>query len=146
MTDIESCHACGALPCDWVSEPRAAAPAPSPVTAEQVARIISDAKERFIDIDTATNQILAMTTPKVAVTEAARSMTFDEVEDLHSRISGVITAQERFVWDEQHKWDRLMEARTSLAEWLEAQRPELSYAGGSWPKSAALSTAPKGEG
>ena len=68
---------------------------------------------------------------------ATWSMGFDEVEDLHSRISGVIWAQERWVSDEQARWDRLMEARTSLAQWLEAQRPELSYAGGSWPKASA---------
>lgn len=67
------------------------------------------------------------------LTKGERVMSFDEVEDLHSRISGIITAHERFVWDEGDRWDRLRSARRELAEWLEAQRPDLRYAGGSWP-------------
>lgn len=43
------------------------------------------------------------------------SLSFDELEDLHAAVAGVITAQERYVSDEGHRWERLKSWLTRLA-------------------------------
>jgi len=85
---------------------------------EEIACIVSEALTAYF----------AQPTPDPALL----AMSFDEVEELHARINGVIWANERYTVDEQDRWDRLKATRASLASWMEKQRPDLKYAGGSW--------------
>lgn len=54
---------------------------------------------------------------------AAMSLPFEEVEDLHSAISGVIWGHERWTIDPQDRWDRLYRKRAQLAAWLNERFP-----------------------
>lgn len=46
---------------------------------------------------------------------AGLSLTFDELEDLHAALAGVVTANERYVSDEEHRWEQMSRWLTRLA-------------------------------
>jgi hypothetical protein len=47
--------------------------------------------------------------------QPALALSFQELEDLHSAVAGVVTAQERWVPDEEARWERCQAWLTRLA-------------------------------